>query len=166
MQSGGVNLWYLKLRLFDRKEFMVELSKVYDVGLQKYRNQKWECVKKNQSFARKQSLSTCLLSFNIDIIFNIFYKWYLIATSLFMNNPFKDYKSTCLVGRENPSEFRLLDIEGKLDAGGTTELDIEGKLDAGGSTDFASGDTKHNHIDPVRHEKMHQFARRVNFEVS
>ena len=62
-----------------------------------------------------------------------------------MNNPFKDYKSTCLVGRENPSEFRLLDIEGKLDAGGTTELDIEGKLDAGGSTDFASGDTKHNH---------------------
>ena len=34
LQPGGVNLWYFKLRLHNLTEFIVELSKVYDIWLQ------------------------------------------------------------------------------------------------------------------------------------
>ena len=36
LQSVGINLWYFKLRLFDLTEF--EISKVYDIGLPRYRD--------------------------------------------------------------------------------------------------------------------------------
>ena len=36
LQPDGVGLYYFKLTLFDLTEFIVEISKVYNIGLQRY----------------------------------------------------------------------------------------------------------------------------------
>ena len=47
-KSDGLNLRYFKLRLFELTKFMFEMSKVYDIGLQRYWGTKSEIVATTQ----------------------------------------------------------------------------------------------------------------------
>ena len=49
----GVKFWYFKIRLFDLEDSMFGISKVYDIELQRYRNQN---LRQNQIFAKQTFL--------------------------------------------------------------------------------------------------------------